>query len=68
LYGEKGKDNLEYQTYRDRTSILIPLPNSLYLRIPNVVRSILLFEWPIYRYYEETRNNSRGGGSLTFVA
>lgn len=38
----------DYVTYRKETSILIPLPRSLYGATPHCVKSVLLFEWPLY--------------------
>jgi hypothetical protein len=34
--------------YRQRTSILIPLPPALYAALPLIVKRIALFEWPMY--------------------
>lgn len=38
----------EYLDYRKRTSILIPMPNLLYVSLPQTVKAILLFEWSAY--------------------
>mmetsp|Transcript_4495 Transcript_4495/g.4618 ORF Transcript_4495/g.4618 Transcript_4495/m.4618 type:complete len:214 (+) Transcript_4495:277-918(+) len=38
----------QYLTYRKETSILIPLPNSLYSALPDTVKAVCLFEWQIY--------------------
>lgn len=38
----------EYGSYLYRTSILIPLPPTLYSRVPKFLKRTLLFEFPIY--------------------
>ncbi|CAM9428606.1 unnamed protein product, partial [Hapterophycus canaliculatus] len=35
--------------YRERTSILIPLPPAVYKPLPDVVKAWLLLEWPFYQ-------------------
>ena len=37
-----------FEKYVRETSVLIPLPPSLYRGIPLLVKQVLLFEWPIY--------------------
>jgi steroid 5-alpha reductase family enzyme len=34
--------------YRKVTSILIPLPQFVYKNTPSIIKSVFLFEWPIY--------------------
>ena len=40
----------EYLEYKRKTSPLIPLPNVIYGALPNIVRIVLFFEYPIYDY------------------
>ncbi|KAH0485573.1 MAG: hypothetical protein KVP17_000804 [Porospora cf. gigantea B] len=42
----------EYGLYRDRTSILIPLPTWLYSRLPRVMK-VLLLDWPLFDYRKD---------------
>lgn len=37
-----------YLAYRERTSPLIPLPPSVYVRLPLVIKRVFFFEWKIY--------------------
>lgn len=40
------------KAFRERTSILVPLPNGVYKRLPKVVKSTLLFDFPFYNFDE----------------
>lgn len=39
-----------YQTYLRRTSILVPLPPTLYSMFPEWIKHTVLLDWGIYRY------------------
>ncbi|ORX97733.1 DUF1295-domain-containing protein [Basidiobolus meristosporus CBS 931.73] len=39
-----------YKDYLDRTSLLIPMPSDLYIRLPLWSKAVFFFEWPIFRY------------------
>merc|ERR1719367_710033 len=38
----------EYDEYKKRTSLLIPLPPQLYILLPKNIRKYIFFEWDIY--------------------
>ena len=42
-----------YKAYRDRTSIIVPLPPAVYRPLPQIVKT-LLGDYPMYRFNEET--------------
>ncbi|EGG03138.1 uncharacterized protein MELLADRAFT_90445 [Melampsora larici-populina 98AG31] len=42
----------QFKEYLDSTSILFPIPNSVYVRLPRFVKVWVLFDWPIYRFNE----------------
>lgn len=46
---KRYKHKNEYHEYLKSTSILIPLPNSLYRNTPEWAKRIFLFEWDIYK-------------------
>lgn len=48
----------QYKAYLKRTSILIPLPPSLYTHIPEIFKKTLLLDFPIYRFDEEKDGSS----------
>jgi steroid 5-alpha reductase family enzyme len=59
---KKFRSDPNYKAYLLRTSILVPMPPSLYKCIPQMIKQVLLFDWTIYRagldqevYSEETR-------------
>ncbi|ORY05850.1 DUF1295-domain-containing protein [Basidiobolus meristosporus CBS 931.73] len=39
-----------YQDYLNSTSILIPMPPSIFARLPFWVKQVFFFEWPLYHY------------------
>lgn len=39
----------EYMIYREETSILIPLPLSVYRNLPRWIKATFLFEWDMYK-------------------
>ncbi|RDB20823.1 hypothetical protein Hypma_011952 [Hypsizygus marmoreus] len=43
----------QYQAYLKKTSILIPLPPALYVRLPELVKRTVLLDFPMYRFDEE---------------
>lgn len=47
-YNRRWATNADYQEYRRTTSILIPMPTSLYGKIPEIVKTVFLFEFPFY--------------------
>ncbi len=47
-YANKWADNAGYKEYREKTSILIPLPTILYKNIPLIIKQVFLFEWKMY--------------------
>ena len=48
----------EYSEYLKRTSVLIPFPPSLYEKLPQIIKSTLFLEFPIYRF---TPNGDQSG-------
>jgi hypothetical protein len=42
-----------YQEYLNSTSILIPLPPSIYRPIPTIIKRTVLMDFPFYQYREE---------------
>ncbi|KAL1896885.1 hypothetical protein Sste5346_004519 [Sporothrix stenoceras] len=53
----------EYRVYLKRTSILIPLPPSLYSRIPVFLKRTLLFEFPNYVFTPSPDSQPGQGGN-----
>ena len=47
-YEKGGETWLAYRRYLDRTSILIPFPPQLYVRLPTMLKRTLFLEFPIY--------------------
>jgi hypothetical protein len=41
-----------YKEYLQKTSILIPLPPSLYRRLPRVIKRTVLLDFPFYQFDE----------------
>jgi hypothetical protein len=50
---DKSRAWSNYQTYVQRTSILVPLPPALYTRIPSIVKKTLLLDLPMYHFKED---------------
>ncbi|CAG8635483.1 2487_t:CDS:2, partial [Acaulospora morrowiae] len=50
----------EYSEYLNRTSCLIPFPPSLYVLLPQSIKSTLFLEFPIYRYTPESDGGNEG--------
>jgi amino acid transporter len=59
---EKGDHWEEYKAYLNKTSILIPLPPSLYARIPTIIKRTLLFEFPIFVFDPAKHSDKRAPG------
>ncbi|KAK4051478.1 hypothetical protein OIO90_004692 [Microbotryomycetes sp. JL221] len=49
---EAGDKWAEYKAYLNRTSILFPIPNSLYRPLPKAVKQYLLLDLPMYKFDE----------------
>jgi len=45
---ESGNGWEAYKRYLDRTSILIPFPPQLYVRLPTILKRTIFLEFPIY--------------------
>ena len=45
---ESGNHWESYKTYTERTSILIPFPPQLYVRLPTILKRTIFLEFPIY--------------------
>ena len=43
-----------YMAYLSRTSILIPIPSSIYRPLPEWVKKTVLLDFPMYQFKEET--------------
>ncbi|CAD6982895.1 unnamed protein product [Tilletia controversa] len=41
-----------YRAFRERTSLLIPIPPAIYRHIPQVVKRTVLLDWGMYRFDE----------------
>lgn len=46
------------KAFRNRTSMLIPLPNGLYAKLPQWVKSTILFDFPFYNF-DEAKDGSK---------
>jgi steroid 5-alpha reductase family enzyme len=44
----KHGSNPDYRAYKQRTSILLPLPPPIYEKIPTAIKSSVLLDWPMY--------------------
>ena len=45
---ESGNHWQSYKNYTERTSILIPFPPQLYLRMPTILKRTVFLEFPMY--------------------
>ena len=52
---ESGNHFDSYKTYTERTSILIPFPPQIYVRVPTILKRTLFLELPIY-VFDPTRH------------
>lgn len=50
---ESGNHWPAYKAYTERTSILVPFPPQLYVRVPTWLKRSLFLEWPIYVFDPE---------------
>lgn len=48
LYNNRWATDADYHEYRRTTSILIPMPTCLYGSLPDIVKTVFLFEFPVY--------------------
>lgn len=55
---KKHGDKEEYRQYKRRTSVLIPIPPSLYEKVPQSVKSSLLLDFPLYNNLHGRPNES----------
>ena len=46
--GPDGEEWLNYKRYTERTSMLVPFPPQLYVKLPTWVKRSVFLEWPIY--------------------
>jgi hypothetical protein len=46
----------EYSKHLKRTSVLIPFPPFLYENLPQIIKSTLFLEFPIYRFVPDSEN------------
>lgn len=42
-----------YKAFRNRTSLLIPIPPSIYKPLPRWIKTTVLCDWPIYNFDEK---------------
>ena len=55
---ERHRLKPEYQTYKNRTSPLIPLPKSCYGKLPQFLKCLFCCEFPFYNYMEQDPERS----------
>eukprot|EP00168_Porphyra_purpurea_P006114 TRINITY_DN1744_c0_g1_i2.p4 TRINITY_DN1744_c0_g1~~TRINITY_DN1744_c0_g1_i2.p4 ORF type:complete len:106 (-),score=45.25 TRINITY_DN1744_c0_g1_i2:242-559(-) len=51
-----------FDEWKRTTSPVVPLPPSVYGPLPKVVKTLFLFEWPIYAQGFEEGSDADGGG------
>ncbi|CAI2166555.1 9988_t:CDS:2 [Funneliformis geosporum] len=51
----------DYSKYLERTSALIPFPPNLYEPLPQMIKSTLFLEFPLYRFIPELENGDQSG-------
>lgn len=49
----------QYQAYLNRTSILVPLPQALYSRLPGWIKKTILLDLPMYQFDGNGENGRR---------
>ena len=52
--GEHTNAWRRYKEYLCTTSILLPIPPTIYARLPTVVKKTVLFDFPLYHFDERT--------------
>lgn len=45
------------KAFRERTSLLVPLPNAFYRKLPKAIKSTVLFDFPFYNFDEAKDGN-----------
>ena len=53
---KKYRDDETYLKYKEQTSILIPMPSSLYLKIPKSIKKSLLMDFKMYENFNKESN------------
>lgn len=53
---KKYRENDAYLNYKNKTSILIPMPSSLYLKIPESIKKSLLMDFKMYDNFNKESN------------
>ena len=51
--GPDGEKWLRFKNWNDKTSILIPMPQAIWSRLPLTVKRTVGFEWPMYVFVPE---------------
>ena len=46
----------EYRSYKNSTSVLVPVPPSLYTMFPLIIKRILFCEFPMYSFFDDESN------------
>lgn len=60
---QKYRNNAKYHYYKASTSPLIPIPPSIYVEVPKVLKFILCFEYPLYNWLDEKEEVTTGNNS-----
>lgn len=51
--GPDGQGWLRYKRWTERTSILLPMPQAVWVKLPGIVKRTIGFEWPMYVFVPE---------------
>lgn len=51
--GPDGPAWRQWKEWTERTSILLPMPSAVWMKLPRIVKSTMGFEWPIYHFIPE---------------
>ena len=60
---EKGDHWAEYSRYLERTSVLIPFPPQLYVRMPQILKRTIFLEFPMYVFDPAKHSDKKLGGT-----
>ena len=52
-HGPNGQSWLQHKRWLERTSILLPMPQTVWVKLPAIVRRTVGFEWPMYVFNPE---------------